>query len=86
MFAGCGIKEEKTYQILFIGNSYTFTNAMADLIFGKIAEAAGKKVEITVVTKAGASLGEFEDGESFYGGKIEKVLQEKEIDYVVLQE
>ena len=77
----------RTYSILFIGNSYTYYNDMPTDIFEKFAEAAGYKVEVTAITKGAHKLYQFADPTDEYGAKVEKALTgTKKYDFVILQE
>ncbi len=82
-----GISMEKSYSILFIGNSYTYYNDMPTAIFEKIAEAAGYDVEVTAITKGAYTLHQFADPSDTYGAQVEAALSgSKTYDFVILQE
>ena len=77
----------RTYSILFIGNSYTYYNDMPTAIFEKLAESAGYEVEVTAITKGAYKLYQFADPADEYGAKVEKALTgTKKYDFVILQE
>ena len=46
------LEKNKTYEILFIGNSYTYYNSTVPEEFRKIALSAGYTVNVDSVTKA----------------------------------
>lgn len=78
---------KKTYNILFIGNSYTYYNDMPTAIFESIAESAGYRVRISSITVGGYSLQQFADPSDEHGAKVAKALDgNKKYDYVILQE
>ena len=82
-----GLSKEKTYSILFIGNSYTYYNDMPTAIFNKFAEAAGYNVEVTAITKGAYTLTQFANPADEYGAKVEQALKgSKTYDFVILQE
>ena len=78
---------EKTYNILFIGNSYTYYNSMPESLFASIVKAAGyKNVKISSITK-GAWYRERHDNEKDErGAQVDRALKENKYDYVVIQE
>ena len=78
--------ENKTYRILFIGNSATYMNDMPHAIFAGIAEAAGYDPEVHSVTKGGYTLESFADPNDEYGKRIDRLLRETKFDCVVIQE
>ena len=49
------LSTEKTYSVLFVGNSFTHTNGMPT-IFGNVAASAGYTVEVTTLTHEGSRL------------------------------
>ena len=80
---------QKTYNILFIGNSYTYYNDMPTVLFKKIAESAGYKVRITAITCGGHYISEFADQRDSYGAKVYAALDpnsKTKYDYVILQD
>lgn len=77
----------KTYNILFIGNSYTYYNDMPTAIFQQFAQAGGYDVEVTAITKGSYRLEAFADPNDAYGAQVEQALTgEKQYDFVILQE
>ena len=81
------LPKDKTYNILFIGNSYTYTNDMPRVLFEKMAESCGYKVRVTAITKGSYTLEQFADPADPYGGKVMANLSAPgSYDYVILQE
>lgn len=80
------LSTEKSYNILFIGNSYTYFNDMPTAIFQKIAESAGYTVQVTAITKGGWTLEKHADIADEYGAAVDTALRENRYDYVILQE
>lgn len=81
------LKDDDTYNLLFIGNSYTYYNQMPESIFAQIAESAGYHVDVTRITKGGESLTNHANPTTETGAKIEAALTgSKKYDYVILQE
>ncbi len=80
------MNKEKTYRILFVGNSYTFFNGMPDGYFREIAERAGYKVEIDTVLRGGWTLEKHADVSDEFGAKVDAALKGDSYDYVILQE
>ncbi len=80
------LSTNKSYNILFIGNSYTFFNDMPTAIFQKIAESAGYTVQVTAITKGGWTLEKHGDPADEYGKAVDAALRENRYDYVILQE
>ena len=81
------LSKEKSYSILFIGNSYTYYNDMPSALFAPIAEEAGYRVEVTAITKGAHTLAKYADPADEYGAKVEAALTgEKKYDFVILQE
>lgn len=75
-------EKRKPIKVLFIGNSYTYTNNLP-LILKELAESAqaGNRLKVKGVVKPGATLKmHWEDGEAV------RLLQARRWDYVVLQE
>ncbi|BDS07805.1 hypothetical protein NT6N_28450 [Oceaniferula spumae] len=68
----------KTLRVLFIGNSYSF---QIPKVFGKIAEAEGKSVEVEQMTRGGWTLAKHAAAK-----KTLAKINEKKWDVVVLQE
>jgi hypothetical protein len=81
------LPKDRTYRILFIGNSYTYYNSMPRALFEEIARDAGYDVIISTVTKGGYSLQKHLTPESATGARVAEQLSQKgEYDFVVLQE
>lgn len=81
------LPKDKTYNILFIGNSYTYTNDMPTAYFEKMAESCGYDVQITAITKGAYTLEKFADPTDPYGERVEINLSGSDsYDYVILQE
>ena len=77
----------KTYSILFIGNSYTYYNDMPTAIFEKMAESVGYTVDVTAITQGAWTLEKFADPTDTYGKEVDKALKgTKKYDFVILQE
>ncbi|MBQ7172064.1 MAG: hypothetical protein IJR89_07295 [Clostridia bacterium] len=72
-------------RVLFIGNSHTYFNDMPT-IFGEIAAADGREIEVKSVLKGGWTLEKHANKTDECGEQIEKMLQEERFDYVILQE
>ncbi len=78
---------DKEYSILFVGNSYTYTNDMPYDYFQPMVEAAGYQVKIDAVTKGAHTLLEFANPKDDYGRIVNSYLSEPgRYDYVILQE
>ena len=76
----------KTYNILFIGNSFTYRNNMPTDIFKKICESSGYKVNVETITNGGHYLWEFASPNDTYGKQVHSALKEKQYDIVIIQE
>ncbi len=74
------------YNILFIGNSYTYYNDMPDVIFADIAKSAGYDIEVTKVTKGGWYLDGHADSSDESGAIVDVMLKKNKYDYVIIQE
>lgn len=80
------IKEKKEeYNILFIGNSYTYFNESWN-IFKEIANKEGIKVNVNEVTSGGYTLEKMSDSLDPYGKKVYEYLSKNKYDVVILQE
>ena len=77
---------KKSFDILFIGNSYTFFNDMPETCFKKAAEEAGYDVTVTAITKGGAYLYQYADSEHEQGKRLRQAISGKKYDVVVIQE
>jgi len=70
----------KEYQILFVGNSYTFSNDFPQ-IFAKLAQSGGYDVSVAMLAEGGWALSKHSQSI----GSIERI-QQQSWDYVILQE
>ena len=77
--------ENKSFKILFIGNSYTYVNNLP-AIFGEIAKEAGYNLHIAAVTNGGWTLEKHATVADVYGAAVDAVLKGEKFDYVILQE
>lgn len=80
------LDKEKTYNILFIGNSYTHYNDMPEQIFAKIIRAAGYKANVSRVTKGGWYLIDSAKSTDEVGAKVDSAFKLRDYDFVILQE
>lgn len=80
------LEKNKTYKILFIGNSYIHYNSTVPTEFKKIASSAGYTVEVTSITKGAWTLEQFADPTDSMGKKVNDALATKQYDYVFMQE
>ncbi len=79
--------DQKTYNILFIGNSFTARNDLPDVLFANMARSAGYKVNVTNIEKGSWTLTAFASSSDVYGAKVDQALNSAiKYDYVVLQE
>lgn len=77
---------EKQVNILFVGNSHTYTNNMPEKIFAPILEAAGYNVNVTRITNGGYHLYQHSNINNTYGAQVHAALQSGVYDIVVIQE
>ena len=77
---------EKSLNILFIGNSYTYYNDMPGFYFKKVAEESGDNVNVTAVTHGGAYLYQYADQEYELGRKLRQIISGQHYDVAVIQE
>ncbi len=85
----CNLKGQewsKLFNILFIGNSFTYYNDMPTAIFPVLAETAGYGVNVTAITNGGHTLAEFADSSDTYGAKVASAFANNSYDIVILQE
>ena len=75
----------KKYNVLFVGNSYTYYNKLWD-IFSFIANSQGYNVTVDEVTNGGWSLAQMGDCNDVYGKKLLEKLKINHYDYIILQE
>ena len=77
---------KKSFDVLFIGNSYTYYNDMPETYFIKVAEKAGYDITVTAITNGGASLYQYADPEHEIGKRLRQEIGEKKYDVAVIQE
>lgn len=77
---------KKSFDVLFIGNSYTYYNDMPESYFKKVAEEAGYDVTVTAVTNGGAYLYQYADPEHEIGKRLRREISKKKYDVAVIQE
>ena len=80
------LDKSKTYNFLFIGNSYTHYNDMPEQIFAKILTAAGYTAKVQRITKGGWYLIVSAKSTDEVGKQVDAALKAKNFDYVILQE
>ena len=81
------LPKDKEYNILFIGNSYTFYNDMPTAYFQTMAKTCGYDLKIATITKGAYTLEKFADPSDPYGQMVANALaQEGVYDYVIIQE
>ncbi len=80
------LDKSKTYNILFVGNSYTYYNSMPETHFSMIMRDAGYDIEVTSLTKGSQKLAASADPSDELGAKIDRALKEEKFDFVILQE
>jgi hypothetical protein len=73
-------EEQKTLNILFIGNSFTYSNDLPRMIQG-LANSRGRKIEVEMQAPGGCTL-----EKHWQDGKAAELIKSKQWDYVVLQE
>lgn len=84
---GTMLPKDKTYNILFIGNSYTFYNDMPAAFFSPMAQSCGYKVNVEAITKGAYTLEKFADPKDNYGMLVNNALSgATKYDYVIIQE
>ena len=76
----------KTYNILFIGNSFTYYNKMPSDLFAPMCAAAGYTVNVEAITKGGYYLDKFANPSDEKGALVYEALTTKSYDIVILQE
>lgn len=77
--------KDKTYEILFIGNSYTYCNDLPSLL-KNVTEAEGYKVNVSSVTSGGYKLTSFANPEDPKGKEVLAAFEAKKYDFVIIQE
>lgn len=77
---------DKTYNILFIGNSCTSVNDIPNTLFPRIARSVGYNVYVERVIKGGWYLDGHADPTDEAGKLVDKALAKRKWDFVVIQE
>lgn len=77
---------KKSFNVLFVGNSYTYYNDMPEVYFKKEAVEAGYNVTVTSITKGGAYLYQYADQEHEQGKQLRQKICGQHYDVAVLQE
>ncbi len=81
------LSKDKTYSVLFIGNSYTFYSDMPTIYFANMAKSCGYQVKVTAITKGAHTLEKFADPSDSYGKMVDTALSVPDTyDFVILQE
>ncbi len=80
------LDKSKTYNILFVGNSYTYYNDMPEKYFKKIMESAGYNVTVKSLTKGAQQLVNSAKLTDELGAKIHAELKENKYDFIILQD
>ncbi|MBQ8141086.1 MAG: hypothetical protein IJ038_05260 [Clostridia bacterium] len=78
------LSKDKSYRVLFVGNSYTIRNNLTD-IFKNIAVSAGYDVTVDKVLKGAYTLLKFADENDEYGAQVKTALDSNKYDFVVIQ-
>ena len=73
------------YNVLFVGNSYTYCNSLYDLV-RRIAVGQGYTFTYAQVTKGSYYLTQFASDSDTYGKKVQAELNKKTHNLVILQE
>ena len=71
---------QKNIKVLFLGNSYTYYNALPK-VFAKLSSLNGKKAVVKTVARGGMRLSNHSKNES-----VESLIQRESFDWIVLQE
>ncbi len=79
------LDKSKTYNILFVGNSYTYYNDMPENYFKKIMEAAGYTVNVKSITKGSQFLIDSANASNEVGAKVDAALKNEKYDFVIIQ-
>ncbi len=77
-------EEDKTLDILFLGNSLMYYNDMPG-IFRNLARAAGKDVYVDSVTKGSATMSQFASAETEIGQRMRTLLSSRTWDIVIIE-
>ncbi len=81
------LSTDKEYNILFIGNSYTFFNDMPTVYFQTMAKVCGYNLKIATITKGAYTLEKFTDSSDPYGKMVANALAREGVyDYVIFHE
>lgn len=81
------LSKDRSYSVLFIGNSYTFYNDMPTVYFENMAKACGYNIKVTSITKGAYTLEKFADPGDAYGKMVDTALSVPgTYDFVILQE
>lgn len=80
------LNKNKQYEILFIGNSYTYYNDLPEMLFAPAAETIGYSINAKRITKGGWYLFDSANPADEVGALVESELLQKKYDYVILQE
>jgi hypothetical protein len=81
------LSKDRTYNVLFIGNSYTFYNDMPTAYFEPMVKLCGYDVRVTTITKGAYTLEKFADPSDPYGQMVNTALSaEGSFGFVILQE
>lgn len=75
-----GAAPAERVQVLFVGNSLTYVGNLP-AVFSALAKAGGHAVRADMLVKGGATLTQWHDS-----GSVQRALQARHYDYVVLQE
>lgn len=78
-------EEDKSYDVLFIGNSFTFYNSL-DVLTEKIAENIGVDMKCSAITMGSHSLLEDADENDVLGKKVDAALKNHQYTDIVLQD
>ena len=71
---------QKSIKVLFLGNSYTYYNALPK-VFAKLSSLNGKKAIVKTVARGGVRLTDHSKNES-----LESLIRREAFDWIVLQE
>lgn len=76
--------EDPALNVLFLGNSLMYYNDMPE-IFGSLATAAGRKVNVRSVTKGSATMSDFASQSTEVGSQAIPLLKNQKWDYVIIE-
>lgn len=80
------LPKDKTYRILFVGNSYTYYNDSVPTEFLRMATSLGYDVQVDSVTKGAYTLEQFANVNDPKGREVDEALRTTQYDFVFLQE